>query len=182
MEHPAFVDLLTHTWDMLADIATTKTASRTITFATVDTNDQPQACVVVLRSVDPEHQILQFHTDADSLKCRSLRHNPKAQILVWNETVSIQLRLSVEVNLRQDAKSQALWQQVPSPSQVAYGKHPAAGAVISGPFDYRILSSQDKFVVVECHVTKIDYLSLKAEHFRAVFEKDDSWSGKWISP
>jgi len=54
--------------------------------------------------------------------------------------------------------------------------------VISGPFDYRTLSSQDKFVVVECHVTKIDYLSLKAEHFRAVFEKEDSWSGKWISP
>ena len=73
-------------------------------------------------SVDPEHQILQFHTDADSLKCQSLRHNPKAQILIWNETVSIQLRLSVEVNLRQDAESQALWQQVPSPSQIAYGK------------------------------------------------------------
>ena len=49
MEHPAFVDLLTHTWDMLADIATTKTASRTITLATVDTNGQPQACLVVLR-------------------------------------------------------------------------------------------------------------------------------------
>ena len=63
MEHPAFVDLLTHTWDMLADIATTKPASRAITFASVDTDGQPQACVVVLRSVDPEHHSLQFHTD-----------------------------------------------------------------------------------------------------------------------
>jgi len=92
------------------------------------------------------------------------------------------LRLSVEVNLRQDEESQALWKQVPSPSQIAYGKSPPTGAAISGPHDYDTLSSQDKFVVVECHITRIDYLSLKAEHFRAVFEKEDSWSGKWISP
>ncbi len=182
MTPPAFTELLNHSWDILTEIATAKTALRIITIATVDRDNQPQACLVVLRAVDRHHQVLEFHTDADSLKCQSLTNNRKAQILIWQEMTAVQLRLSVEVSLRQDAKAAKLWQKVPSPSQIAYGKQPPTGLAIDGPFDYKTLSSEGKFVVAECLVTKIDYLSLKKDHFRAKFEKQSGWSGKWISP
>ena len=182
MKPPAFVDLLDHTWDILTEIATTKTALRTITLATVDQDNQPQACLVVLRAVDRGNHSLEFHTDADSLKCQSLAGNSMAQILIWQETNAVQLRLSVEVLLRQDEKAAKLWQKVPSSNQIAYGKQPPTGALIEGPFDYKTLSSEEKFVIAECKITKIDYLSLKKDHFRARFEKQSGWFGKWISP
>ncbi len=182
MNRPAFADLFDRTWDILTEIATTKTALRTITLATVDRDNQPQACLVVLRAVDCDHQILEFHTDADSLKCQSLARNPKAQILIWQEIYAVQLRLSVEASLRQDAKATELWQKVSSSSQIAYGKLPPTGAAIARPFDYKTLSLEEKFVVAECRVTKIDYLSLKDDHFRAQFQRQNGWSGKWISP
>ena len=182
MKPPPFADLFANTWDILTEIATVKNSLRTITFATVDRNGQPQACLVVLRNVDRDNQILEFYMDADSLKYQSLVRNPKAQILVWEEINAIQLRLSVKVTLRQDVKAEEIWQKVPSPSQIAYGKQPPTGSVINGQFDYKNLSSGNKFVVAECRVTSIDYLSLKEVHFRAQFEKRSGWSGKWISP
>ena len=182
MNPPAFANLFDHTWDILTEIATTKTALRTITLATVDRDNQPQACLVVLRTVDCYHQMLEFYTDADSLKCQSFARNPKAQILIWQEINAVQLRLSVKVSLRQDAKATELWQKVPSPSQIAYGKQPPTGTAIERPFDYKTLSLEDKFVVAECWITKIDYLSLKEDHFRVQFERQSGWSGKWISP
>ena len=182
MKSPSFADLLDHTWDILTEILTTKTALRTVTLATVDQYNQPQACLVVLRSVDRNNQILEFHTDADSLKCQSLTLNSKAQILIWQDTNAVQLRLTAEVLLQQDEKTAELWHKVPSPSQIAYGKQPPTGEIIEGPFDYKTLSSEEKFVVVECRITKIDYLSLKKDHFRAQFEKQSGWSGKWVSP
>lgn len=182
MTIPAFADVLDHAWKIMTEVATIKTALRTITLATVDQDNQPQACLVVLRTVDRDNQILEFHTDADSLKCQSLARNPKAQILIWQETNAVQLRLTVEVFLRQDKKTVELWRKVPSPSQIAYGKHPPTGGVIEGPFRYKTLCAKEKFVIAECQITKIDYLSLKANHFRAQFEKQSGWSGKWVSP
>ena len=182
MKSPAFADLFDHTWDILTEILTTKTALRTVTLATVDQDNQPQACLVVLRTVDRNNQILEFHTDADSLKCQSLKVNSKAQILIWQDTNAVQLRLTAEVLLRQDEKVAELWRKIPSPSQILYGKQPPTGEVIERPFDYKTLSSEEKFVVVECRITKIDYLSLKEDHFRAQFEKQSGWSGKWVSP
>ena len=182
MKRPAFDDLLDHTWDILTEMVTTKTALRTMTLATVDHDDQPQACLVVLRTVDRNNQVLEFFTDADSLKCQSLARNSKAQILVWDDRNAVQLRLSVEVLLRQDEKAAERWQKVPSPSRLSYGKQPVTGAVIMGAFDYKALASEEKFVVGECQITKIDYLSLQVEHFRAQFDKQSGWSGKWISP
>ena len=182
MKHPSIVDLLDHTWEILTEICTTKTALSAVTLATVDRDDQPQVCLVVLRAVDRDNQILEFHTDADSLKCQSLARNPKAQILIWREINAVQLRLSVEVSLRQDERAAELWQKVPSPSQIAYGKQPPTGTVTEGPFDYKTLSAEEKFLVAECQITKIDYLSLKEDHFRVQFEKKIGWCGKWISP
>ena len=182
MKPPNFTDMLDHTWDILTEIATAKTALRAITLATVDKYNQPQACIVILRAVDRDNQILKFYTDADSLKCHSLALNPEAQILIWQETNAVQVRLSVEILLRQDASAAELWQKVPSSSQIAYGKQPPTGVVIEEPFGYKILSSEEKFVVAECQIKKIDYLSLKEKHFRAQFEKHREWSGNWVSP
>ena len=182
MKLPTTVDVLDHTWDILKEICTTKTALSAVTLATVDRDDQPQVCLVVLRAVDRDHRILEFHTDADSLKCQSLARNPKAQILIWHEINAVQLRLSVEVSLWQGKRAAELWKKVPSPSQIAYGKQPPTGTVINGPLEYKTLSAEEKFLVAECQTTKIDYLSLKEDHFRVQFEKKNGWSGNWISP
>jgi len=38
------------------------------------------------------------------------------------------------------------------------------------------------FVVAECHVRKIDFLSIKDRHYRAVFTRTKKWEGEWVSP
>jgi hypothetical protein len=37
-------------------------------------------------------------------------------------------------------------------------------------------------MVCSCVVEKLEVLSLKEQHFRAVFQADDRWAGTWLSP
>ncbi|MDG1936858.1 MAG: pyridoxamine 5'-phosphate oxidase family protein [Paracoccaceae bacterium] len=174
--------LLDQSWAILQNLRSAKTSERTITLATVDPRGQPQVCMVVLRSIERDNNMLEFHTDADSLKCASLAKEPKAQILIWRPNVSVQLRISVEIDLYSDDKSRKLWAKVPGPSQISYGKSPPTGHLISAPFDYKNMGSIDKFAVAECAIRKIDFLSLEHTHHRAQFLQIDDWAGQWVSP
>lgn len=175
--------LLDQAWSLLEEgQADGQSPFRLMSLATVDREGQPQARHVVLRGVDPAGENLEFHTDIGSAKCAELQANPKAQLLFWDPDRAIQLRLHVRIALRQDAHRDAQWQNVPGPSQIAYGKTPRTGLTIRDPFAYALTPSKSQFVVCSCAVQKLEFLSLKAQHFRAAFEADDRWAGAWLSP
>ena len=155
---------------------------RLMSLATVDREGQPQARHVVLRGVDRAGENLEFHTDIGSSKCAELQANPQAQLLFWDPDRAIQLRLHARIALRQDAHRDAQWQNVPGPSQIAYGKSPRTGLAIRDPFAYALTPSRSQFVVCSCAVQKLEFLSLKEQHFRAAFQADDRWAGTWLSP
>jgi pyridoxamine 5'-phosphate oxidase len=182
MNDLSLTSVLDESWSILQTVLSAKTSQRTITLATLDPTGQPQVCMVVLRSVARTTQMLEFHTDADSLKCASLVKEPRAQILIWQPKLSVQLRLSVQINLCCDEKSRQLWAKVPGPSQISYGKLPSTGHSIPAPFEYQNMASIDKFAVAECGIQKIDFLSLANTHHRAQFSRTDNWVGQWISP
>ncbi len=180
---PNLAIVLKNAWGILESAACSSiTEEKTITFATVDRSNQPQVCSVVLRGLDAVQGLLEFYTDSDSLKCKSLCLNPKAQILIWKPELSVQLRLSGEARLRQDQKSAKLWERVPAISQTSYGKAPPTGTQIEAPYAYKTLCSENKFVVVDCWLHKIDVLYLKKNHCRAQFYFDGEWLGHWIAP
>ena len=182
MNPPNLSELYNRAWSYLVAGVKGQSTARLVVLASVDPSGQPEARSVVLRSADPAQSRLEFHTDVDSQKVTSLHHMPRAQIHVWDPTDHVQLRLDVQVALRQDDYASEQWKKVPGPSQIAYGKTPSTGRVIPGPFAYETTSSQENFVVADCLVRTIDYLCLDGPHFRAVFKASDGWKGAWLSP
>ena len=175
--------LLDQAWGLLEEgQADGQSPFRLMSLATVDREGQPQARHVVLRGVDRAGENLEFHTDIGSSKCAELQANPQAQLLFWDPDRAIQLRLHARIALRQDAHRDAQWQNVPGPSQIAYGKTPRTGLAIPDAFAYALTPSKSKFMVCSCAVQKLEVLSLKEQHFRAVFQADDRWAGTWLSP
>ena len=142
MNDLSLASLLDQSWVILEMIRSAKTSERTMTLATVDPSGQPQVCTVVLRSSNRAKNMLEFHTDADSLKFTSLVEEPKAQILIWQPDMSVQLRITVEIDLQCNDKSRKLWAKVPGPSQISYGKLPPTGRAISAPFDYENMTTR----------------------------------------
>ena len=175
--------LLDQAWGLLEEgQADGQSPFRLMSLATVDREGQPQARHVVLRGVDRAGENLEFHTDIGSSKCAELQANPQAQLLFWDPDRAIQLRLHARIALRQDAHRDAQWQNVPGPSQIAYGKTPRTGLAIRDAFAYALTPSKSQFMVCSCAVQKLEVLSLKERHFRAVFQADDRWAGTWLSP
>ena len=182
MDH-SLAAVLKHTWSIVEGIVSSRaTEEKTITLATVDPKNQPQACSVILRGVNTMERLFEFYTDADSLKYNSLSRNPKAQILIWKPEIAVQLRFSVEIRLIQDQKSAKIWKKIPVKSQTNYGKDPSTGTHIERPHAYKMLSTGNKFVIAQCKIQKIDFLSLKQSHLRAQFSFDDDWVGHWKVP
>jgi hypothetical protein len=126
-----------------------------MSLATVDIEGQPQARHVVLRGVDRAGENLEFHTDIGSSKCAELQANPQAQLLFWDPDRAIQLRLHARIALRQDAHRDAQWQNVPGPSQIAYGKTPRTGLAIRDAFAYALTPSKSQFMVCSCAVQSL---------------------------
>lgn len=182
MNPPELTELYNRAWSYLVAGVKGQSSARVVVLATINPNGEPEARSVVLRRADPAQSRLEFHTDVDSQKVTSLRHMPKAQIHVWDPTHHVQLRLDVQVALRQDDYASEQWNKVPGPSQIAYGKTPPTGQVVRGPFAYETTSSQENFVVADCLVRTIDYLCLDGPHLRAVFQASDGWKGAWLSP
>ena len=183
--------LFTQTWTIVHDIVASSSPSldnkdqSIITLAYIDIDGQPSVCSVALRASNSDLHMLEFYSDLDSMKCKSvLRNNTKAQLLIWKAEEAIQLRLSVELRLRHnDRKTESLWETMSQQDRSHYGKRPSTGTPIDGPCAYETLSCKGKFTVVECHLQKIDFLSLREMDFRAQFtKKDKEWIGQWISP
>lgn len=179
---PTLESVFDQAWNILNHTISRKPSKGAVALATVDPKSQPQVCLVVLRAIDRREGLLEFHTDSDSLKCKSLLNNPKAQILIWRPDLLVQLRISIQIRLCQSMKSKNLWKKVPKSSRISYGKAPPTGTKLQTPFDYKTTLCEKNFVVAECHLWQVDFLSLKERHFRAKFCQDSDWVGQWISP
>jgi len=108
--------------------------------------------------------------------------NPRAQLHVWEAALRTQIRAFGRVEILTGDAVADIWARVPAPSHVSYGKDPAVGTTIGGPFEYDLLSEFGSFAVLRCHLTRIDLVDLAEPHRRAIYVAQDGWAGQWISP
>lgn len=179
-------EILAQTWQMLTEAVRNPSApARNFAFATCNASSQPEVRTVVLRGVNEATGTVSFFTDKASTKVSTLEHNPKSELMCWDPNRAVQLRLSSKSVIlhHKDAVSAQKWKdEVPERCRVSYGKAPDTGAFITAPFDYQLTPSEEYFVVVDCVVDVIEHLSLRAEHFRIQFHRENGWEGQWVSP
>ena len=176
----AFLD---HGWQRLSrGVADRRAGARHPVLATVSPEGWPEARTVVLRAANRAEGWAEVHTDPSSAKLAAVRHNPRAQLHVWDPKVDLQIRLYVQVHVLTGDAVADRWAQVPEGSRQAYGKSPAVGAPIAAPFEYTVLGRPEDFAVLVCAIARIDLLELGTQHRRAVFEAANGWSGQWLSP
>ena len=176
----AFLDL---GWQRLTrGVADRRAAARHPVFATVSPDGAPEARTVVLRGANRAEGTVEIHTDGGSDKVASLRANPRAQLMVWDEKAKLQIRLSTRVTIHQGSEVADRWKNVPAGSRIAYGASPNPGTPIPTAHAYTKLASLDWFTVLSCRIDAIELMQLIEPHRRAVFQSADGWIGAWRVP
>ena len=176
----AFLDL---GWQRLTrGVADRRAAARHPVFATVSPDGAPEARTVVLRGASRSAGTVEVHTDGGSDKVTSLRANPRAQLMIWDEKAKLQIRLSTVVKIQQGAEVADRWKNVPEGSRIAYGASPTPGTPIKSAHAYQKLATREWFTVLTCRIESIELMQLIDPHRRAVFSASDDWRGQWCVP
>lgn len=160
-----------------------RSAMRHPTLATVDGQGCAAMRTVVLRAASRNDARLTFHTDWQSAKIAEIEQQPNVSLHVWDESCKLQLRISAVARIITGDDAETAWHKVPEGSRAAYGAVPAPGTSIHAADAFAIEPSADRFAVIECELKRIETLCLTpVQHYRAVFDKADGWSGQWLVP
>ena len=169
-----------------ARLAMAALQSDLVTFATVSPDGEPEARTVVLRDADPESGTLEIYTDLESAKVSSLRHQPRASVLLWDADLNLQIRAQSAVTVLTGDAVAERWDDVPDHSRFSYGMTPPPGNVITASDAYVKAPDQAVFAVLSCRVDTIDVVHLGTPHRRAGFRRDPSRGGdlvaNWLAP
>ena len=133
---------------------------RWATLATIGTDGQADARLVVVREADAELRELIFFTDARSPKVAQLAQHPLGTLVMWSATLGWQLRLKVLLSVETCGLAvSSRWATLKlTPAAQDYLSPLAPGSVIEQPEPER--SSREYFAVVTAQVQAIDWLSL----------------------
>ena len=155
--------------------------ARQFVLATV-ADGRPAARTMVLRGASRGDGTVETHTDLASPKVAALRADPEAVIHVWDEPVSLQIRARVRIEIVAGPEVDPIWDDVPEGARDNYGGEPAPGEPIERPEDYEPGAARERFAVLRAHVEALDLLSLEDPPLHALYERLDSFAGRWLAP
>jgi general stress protein 26 len=164
-------------------------ASRITTGATART--------VVLRKVDIDRKYVWFHTDVRAAKVMQLEAFPDATLLFWDDTLNVQLRLTVETHLHSDDYvADEHWKAIGVGNRKNYlsefepgSERPSPypgfpthlGSALPSPEESEV--GRKNFAVIECRVLAMDYLQLSRNgQVRAQFLYEPEYKMIWLAP
>ena len=160
--------------------------------ATVTPEGAPDLRIMVLRLADPSQRLVQVHSDYRSDKIRHIEHDARGALLFYDPVAKVQIRVSGHFTLhRNDPIAETAWVGSQPMSRVCYAAPLAPGATVADPIDALghltidpIPDGYPNFVVLRCHVTRLEWLYLAASgHRRARFELAESTPvGQWLAP
>ena len=152
--------------------------------------------IVVLRGVDEKEKKIWFHSDIRSNKIKILKFNPEANLLFYDKSEKIQLRISGNVKINyQNQITKKSWEKPAHLSRQCYLGDKSPGSNDSAPtsgltnkidnLKYTKEESEigyKNFCVVEVYIKSIEWLYLAAKgHRRAYFNiTNDVLEKKWL--
>ena len=167
-----------HLWDRLARAAGDGAdAWRHVALATAGP-DGPEARTVALRAADRAAGTVEVHSDARTPKVAQIGADPRAQLLLWDETTGEQLRVSVRMEVAR--ADPARWAAVPAEARGNYGTEPAPGTPIDGPDDFRREPARAKHAALVGRVTAMDAVMLATDPHRRARLEGGRW--RWVAP
>ena len=154
--------------------------------------------IVVLRGVDRIKKKIWFHSDIRSNKVKILKSNPLGNLLFYDKSEKIQLRISgnIKINYKNSITKKS-WSKTAHMSRQCYLGDISPGSVAQNPtsglsenidnLNYTIEESEigyKNFCVIEIFIDSIEWLYLAAKgHRRAHFTlKNDLVQKKWLIP
>jgi 3-hydroxyisobutyrate dehydrogenase len=188
-----FEEIQNKYWSMLDDAVTNRSSSFRIPVFICSHKDEVDGRIVVLRKLDRENNLLQFHTDLRSPKVEILKNNNKASLLFYDKEEKIQLRVKVNCEINnQNSITEESWKKTQHISRRCYltdsppgtsSENPTSGMIAKlEDFDYTLSQSEEgfkNFTVIKCKIKTIEWLYLAAKgHRRAMFDienKKESW-------
>lgn len=198
----ALADLEQRSWQQLTSaIKPENEASAGAGFKTMvvasHTATGADARMTVLRQVDATRKYVWFHTDARSEKVLQFEAFPIATLLFWDQTLQVQLRLSVETRLHtDDDMADAQWQTVWAGGRKMYLSDYPPGTELPNtypgfpeqlgeglPSAEESEAGRKNFAVIECRVLAMDYLHLsRGGQTRAQFQYEPDCRMVWLAP
>ena len=154
--------------------------------------------IVVLRGVDEKEKKIWFHSDIRSNKIKILKFNPEANLLFYDKSEKIQLRITgiSKINYQNETTLDS-WRKTAHMSRQCYLGDKSPGSNASAPtsgltnkidnLKYTKEESEigyKNFCVVEVYIKSIEWLYLAAKgHRRAYFNiTNDVLEKKWLIP
>ncbi|SLN66264.1 pyridoxamine 5'-phosphate oxidase [Aquimixticola soesokkakensis] len=171
-------------WHALSPSAPqTPPQARRVVLSTLDAEGAPQARILVLRHARADTAIVEMHTDAATPKVAQIARDPRASLTFWDESRSLQLRLTGRVSVITGAQAQTAWDAVPAFARANYGVEPIPGQTIATPAAFARTPDPARFAVLRFGVDTLDAVVLcDPQHRRAFFERSRQFSGVWCAP
>lgn len=154
--------------------------------------------IVVLRGISEIERKIWFHSDIRSKKVKIIKSNSQANLLFYDKSEKIQLRVSgvAKINYKNEVAEKS-WKKTAHMSRQCYLGELSPGSNASKPTSglsqmiddskYSIEESEigyKNFCVIETHIKSIEWLYLAAKgHRRAYFNLDKKEiEKKWLIP
>jgi pyridoxamine 5'-phosphate oxidase len=191
-----FSEIKKKIWLMLEDSVTNRGSQFRIPTFICGSQSDFDGRIVVLRKIDQQNNIVQFHSDIRSDKIKKLEKNSKAAMLFYDKEEKIQLRLKVDctINIANEITKES-WLKTGHMSRKCYLVDNGPGTESIDPtsglkpeldnFEFTMEQSEvgyKNFTVIQCKVNSIEWLYLAAKgHRRAKFDLKTNKT-TWLVP
>tara|TARA_B100001094_G_C18114875_1_gene763354 strand:+ start:25 stop:627 length:603 start_codon:yes stop_codon:yes gene_type:complete len=175
-----------------------KHSFHTPVFSNIDSEDNIESRIVVLRQFDSVNMVLNFHTDFRSPKTSSLQENNNSFFVFYDHKLKIQLRIKTTSTINnQNNITKEMWDKTKLFSRKCYLTKKAPSSYTNMPEDgideslrgiEPTLEESNKgyknFTVVQNQIHQIDWLYLAANGHRRlkIILKEKVPSYQWIIP
>ena len=183
-------------WLMLDDAVSNRSSQFRIPIFICGDQSDFDGRIVVLRKIEQQNNIIQFHSDIRSDKIEKLKKNQNAAMLFYDKEEKIQVRLKVEctVNHNNDVTKES-WLKTGHMSRKCYLVDNGPGTESDIPtsglkpeldnFEFTMDQSEvgyKNFTVIQCKIKFIEWLYLAAKgHRRAKFDLENN-KDAWLIP
>ena len=191
-----FSEIKKKIWLMLEDAVSNRNSQFRIPTFICGFNSDINGRIVVLRKVDRQNNLVQFHSDIRSDKIGKLKRNSNAAMLFYDKEEKIQVRLKVKCIINHDNEiTKESWSKTGHMSRKCYLVDNGPGTESPNPtsglkpeldnFEFTMEESEvgyKNFTVIQCKVKSIEWLYLAAKgHRRAKFDLENN-KDTWLVP